>query len=123
MGQESFGGAMAPGLDFAFGIQRPSFIQESIERGWIIINDSIINPASYTTSTDFDFKLSLEPFPGLKIDLNSKRVTTEQSSIQYMYDGMPKTFTGTFRMTHVAIATAFDKRGNIVLDIIIGLSI
>ena len=103
------GGALAPGLNFAFGVPQENFITESIERGWIVLNDSIINPAAYTTSTDFDFKVNLEPFPGLKIDINAKRVTTDQSSIQYMYEGMPTTFNGTFRMTHVAIGTAFHK--------------
>ena len=109
MGQKGMGGALAPGLNFAFGVPQENFITESIERGWIVLNDSIINPAAYTTSTDFDFKVNLEPFPGLKIDINAKRVTTDQSSIQYMYEGMPTTFNGTFRMTHVAIGTAFHK--------------
>ena len=112
-GKETFEGAMAPGLDFAFGVKRTSLKKEYIKKGWIVINDSIINPAAYNYSTDFDFKLNIEPIPGLKIDINAKRVTTEQTSVQYMYAGMPQTFNGTFRMTHVAIATAFDKRGSI----------
>ena len=77
------------------------------------MNDSIINPASQTFSSDFDVKLNLEPFAGLKIDLNTKRVSTDQTSILHMYEGSPTTFTGAFRMTHAAILTSFWSTGNL----------
>ena len=103
---------MQPGLDFSFGVPTDRYIDKAIERGWLITNDSIVNPAMYNTSTDFDGKLSLEPIPGLKIDLNSKRVTTDQQTIQYMFDGMPTNYNGTFRMTYCALGTAFWSHGN-----------
>ncbi len=109
MGQSVDGGVLSPGLDFAFGIPQRDYLERAAERGWIYMNDSIINPASQSFTSDFDVKLNLEPLPGLKIDLNSKRVSTDQSTIQYMYDDMPTTFTGTFRMTHAAILTSFWK--------------
>ncbi len=109
MGQSVNDGVLSPGLDFAFGIPQRDYLERAAERGWIYMNDSIINPASQSFTSDFDVKLNLEPLPGLKIDLNSKRVTTDQTTIQYMYDDMPTTLTGTFRMTHAAILTSFWK--------------
>lgn len=111
-GQSMSHDVMAPGLDFSFGVPRKSYLSKAIENGWLISNDSIINPAVYNYSTDFDAKLSLEPIAGLKIELNSKRVTTDQSSIQYMFEGMPTTFNGTFRMTYCALGSAFMSHGN-----------
>lgn len=112
MGQSANNGVLAPGLDFAFGVPRRDYLERAAERGWIVMNDSIINPASQSFTSDFDVKLNLEPLPGLKIDLNSKRVSTDQTSIQYMYSDMPTTFTGTFRMTHAAILTSFWHTGD-----------
>ena len=111
-GQGVAGNMLSPGLDFSFGVPGRDYLDRAIERGWIVMNDSIINPATYSLTTDFDAKVNLEPLPGLKIDINAKRVTTDQSSIQYMYEGMPTTMTGTFRMTTVAIGTAFWSKGN-----------
>lgn len=113
MGQQQIDNAFAPGFDFAFGIPKRDYLEQAIERGWVVMNDSIINPASQTFSSDFDVKLNLEPFAGLKIDLNTKRVSTDQTSIQHMYEGSPTTFTGTFRMTHAAILTSFWSTGNL----------
>lgn len=104
---------LSPGLDFSFGVPDKSYIDVAMERGWLITNDSIINPATYNTSTDFDGKLSLEPVPGLKIDLNSKHVTTNQQTMQYMFEGMPTTYNGTFRMTYCILGTAFWSHGNV----------
>ena len=48
----------------------------------------------------------------MKIDLNAKRYEANTTSIQYMYEGMPETFTGSYNITQVAWATAFRSIGN-----------
>ncbi|MFI3296823.1 MAG: cell surface protein SprA [bacterium] len=110
-GQTITNNVIAPGLDFSFGAPNVSYIDKAMEQGWVVTNDSVVSPAVYNYSTDFDAKVALEPIPGLKIDLNVKRVTTDQSSIQYMYEDMPTTYSGTYRMTYCALATAFWSRG------------
>lgn len=112
-GQTSTGNVITPGLDFAFGIPDKRYLNKAMENGWLVMNDSIINPATYNFATDFDGKLSLEPIAGLKIELNSKHVTTDQSTMQYMFDGMPTMFNGTFRMTYCILGSAFWSRGNV----------
>ena len=111
MGQKKANNMLAPGLKFAFGKPGREFINDAVNRGWLFMSDSIINPATQNFSQDLDIKLNLEPIVGLKIDLNARYTATKANNIQYMFDGMPTQFTGTFQMTHVAIATTFWKRG------------
>ncbi len=111
-GQSSSNKVLSPGLDFSFGIPGEGFIDRAWERGWLSSNDSIINPAMVTKATDLDIKANVEPFPGLKIALTAKYVTTDQKTVQYAYADMPTTFTGGFRMTHIALGTTFWSIGN-----------
>lgn len=100
---------MAPGWDFALGLQPDDYIQKAADKGWLIMSDSITSPAYITNSTDLRMKASLEIFTGLKIDLNSLRTMNHNTSIQYMFSGMPENRTGSFTMTTIAIATAFES--------------
>ena len=104
-------GIYAPGLDFAFGLHNDNTISNAIDQGWLFMSDSIINPANTAMTSDFDLKMNLEPIPGLKIDLNAKRYEASNTTIQYMFPGMPTTFNGSFNITQVALATAFKPIG------------
>ena len=108
MGQENIGnGIYAPGFGFAFGFHDNNTIQKAIDNDWLFMSDSIVNPATTAFTSDFDIKASLEPIPGLKVDLNGKRYIASNTTVQYMFEGMPQTFTGSYNITQVAIATAF----------------
>lgn len=104
-------GTYAPGLDFAFGLHHDNTISNAIDQGWLFMSDSIINPANTAMTSDLDLKMNLEPIPGLKIDLNAKRYEASNRTIQYMFEGMPTTFNGSFNITQVALATAFKPIG------------
>jgi cell surface protein SprA len=107
-GQQSYGdGVYAPGIDFAFGLHNDKTIDNAIANDWLYMSDSIINPATTAITSDFDLKATLEPIPGLKIDLNAKRYIASNTTIQYMFDGMPTTFNGSYNITQVALLTAF----------------
>ncbi len=104
---------VTPGLDFAFGMPGEEYMKRAMQNGWLIFNDSVINPSVYNKSTDFDAKISLEPIAGLKIDINAKHVTTDQRSIQNMNSDALTSFTGNFRMTYCALGSAFWSHGNV----------
>ncbi|MDO9634885.1 MAG: cell surface protein SprA [Paludibacter sp.] len=111
-GQQALDNGMyAPGLDFAFGLHNDQTIDNAIDQGWLFMSDSIINPASTALTSDFDLKASLEPIPGLKIELNAKRYIASNTTIQYMFAGMPTTFNGSYNITQIALATAFKPIG------------
>lgn len=110
-GQRSSGG-LQPGLDFAFGFTDESYIRRAAERGWLKIDENSITPATTNLTEDLQIKATLEPIRDLKIDLTGSRTVNTAKSIQYMFEGMPTTQTGSFTMTTISIGTAFEKTGN-----------
>jgi cell surface protein SprA len=102
----------APGFDFAFGVFDNDFVEKAKNNGWLSRDTSVVQPATRSRTNDFDAKLTLEPLPGLKIQLNSKRYEAESSSIIYSYNQLQENMTGSFNITQIAIGTAFHKVGN-----------
>ena len=110
LGQQNVNGVLAPGYDFVFGFTDVNTIK-NINRDWLTGNDSIITPASNAFTSDLDIKASIEPIPGFKIDLNAKRYQAKNTTTQYMFDGMPQTFTGSYNISLIALSTAFKPMG------------
>ena len=111
-GQQKSGGYLAPGLDFSFGFIPDDFVAKAKRNGWLNGDTSVVQPATRATTSDLDIKVSLEPLPGLKIQLNGKRYAASSTSILYSYDQMQENTTGSFNITQVAIGTMFAKLGN-----------
>ena len=105
-------GTLAPGLGFAFGAVRRSFIDEADERGWLVKNENMTTPAMINSAKNLTIRANLEPIAGLKIDLNANRVDTRSTDIYYMLDGMPEQMGGSFTMTTIALGSAFGGSGN-----------
>lgn len=99
---------LVPGFGFAFGFEGgEDFIQKSVDRDWMVINDSMnISPAVYNTTETFDLRAQIEPFKDLKIELNAKYQNNKRTEINYMFDGMPRTLGGNFSITTIALKTA-----------------
>ncbi len=106
------GGVMAPGLGFAFGFTGDSYIEKARDNGWLLMADSIATPANTNLTTDLQLRATLEPFRDLKIDLNAARMETRARKIQYMYEGMPTTQSGSFSMTTISISSALEPMGD-----------
>ncbi len=111
MGQRKVNGAYAPGYDFAFGFIPNNMLERAQQNGWLSGDTSIVQPAARAHTSDLDIKLTLEPLPGLKIQLNGKRYMAQSSSIIYSYDQMQENITGSFNITQVAIGTMFSRIG------------
>ena len=111
-GQTNKTAAMAPGLDFAFGLTGDDYIEKARRNGWLLVSDSVATPAATTHTEDLQVKMTLEPLPDLKIDLNASRTMTMAKSVQYMYAGNPTTLNGTFTMTTLSLSSAFKGVGS-----------
>ncbi|MDL2304927.1 cell surface protein SprA [Bacteroides sp. OttesenSCG-928-D19] len=109
-GQKKNNGFLAPGLDFAFGLADYSYIEKAANRGWLLQNDSVINPARTNSMEDFQIRMTLEPFKDFKIDLNASRTRNSTRDVQYMFDGMPETRGGNLTMTVITLKSAFEKK-------------
>ena len=112
LGQNKSGGALAPGLDFAFGLMGDGYIDKAMDRGWMLNNDNVSTPANINMSKDLQIKAVLEPIRDLKIDLTASRTDNRAKSVQYMYDGMPTTLSGSFSMTTISLRGALAGMGN-----------
>jgi cell surface protein SprA len=99
----------APGWDFALGLQSSNYLEQAKNKGWLISNDSVVSTATVTSSSDLHLKSSLVIVRGLKMELNAFRTWNSNNQIQYMYDDMPQSKTGSFSMTTVMIASAFES--------------
>lgn len=99
----------APGWDFALGMQGKDYLQKAADNGWLIMADSITNPAHQTDVTELRLKSSLEPLPSLRIELNAVRSWSYNTDIHFMFDGMPQNKTGNFTMSTIILSSAFER--------------
>lgn len=105
-GQSTKYGPMTPGLDFAFGFYDESYVNKALERNWLLTDNNQVSPAIWNKTKEFNFELTLEPIKGLKVTLTSNLTDSRTRQIQFMYEGMPTTMSGSYTRTHVALATA-----------------
>ncbi len=113
LGQQNLNGMDAPGIGFVFGLTDKNTLDNMLNNGWLVSNDSVVSPATTAFTSDLDIKASLEPIPGLKIDLNAKRYMASNTSVQYMFEGKPSTFNGSYNITLMALSTAFKPMGTV----------
>ena len=106
------GSVLAPGLDFAFGLNGDSYLDKARENDWLLINDSVATPMSSNTTEDLQLRATLEPIRDLKIDLNASRTVNRSKSVQFMYEGSPTTCSGSFNMTTISLSSAFEGMGD-----------
>ena len=111
LGQRT-GNVLTPGLDFAFGLAGAGYLDKARDNGWLICADSVATPATISTTEDLQLRMTLEPLRDLKIDLNASRTVNKAKSIQYMYEGMPTTHSGSFTMTTLSLKSALEGMGN-----------
>jgi cell surface protein SprA len=111
-GQGRSASGMAPGIGFAFGNVDQRYITELANKDWLIMNTNNITPAIINNTKNLSMNASLEPLPGLKINLTAMRNEAQRTTIQYMYSGMPELRDGNFTMNISTLRTAFAGAGS-----------
>lgn len=114
-GQSHTPAGLIPGLGFAFGFDGGErFLEKADANNWLVKNPDNISPALYQQTHNVRMDATLEPFRGLKIDLNALYENSRRTEIQYMFDGMPKIYGGSFTISTLTLASAFEhsKAGN-----------
>ena len=112
LGQQTINNMQAPGYGFVFGFTDDNTINRMLDNGWLSKDPTIVNPATRAFTSDLDIKVTMEPITGLKIDLSAKRYEAKNTTINYKYPAMPNTFTGSYNITMMALATSFKPTGN-----------
>ena len=113
-------GKFAPTIPFILGWQNENFAELAKNRGWITPDPNLSNPFRFTHNENLQLRASIEPFQGIRIDLDGSRSKGRTSTEYYTYledkDGMGGAIQayglqeqGNFSMSFLAISTAFDK--------------
>ncbi|MBR6319946.1 MAG: cell surface protein SprA [Prevotella sp.] len=113
------GSVLAPGLDFAFGFTGDGYINKAMDNGWLLSSANSDNTSTVTTTSasstateDLQVKATLEPVRDLKIDLTATRTSNQSRTVQFVYQGMPTTYGGTFTMTTISLRSALEGMGD-----------
>jgi cell surface protein SprA len=117
LGQQSYNGTLAPGWPFVLGWQDKSFPETALRNDWLSKDPVINSPYIMNHSNTFNIRSTLEPLPGLRIDLTANRNYSENHNEYYiadMFGNFPdstrsRQMTGNFSISTITIGTAFEK--------------
>lgn len=108
-------GLTAPGIPFILGQQDKHFIRKAAENGWLTTDSRLSSPYIMTRLENFNFRSTIEPLSGLKIDLNASRQFSRNMSVYYGYSRESgwnftngQVITGSFSISTITWATAFE---------------
>ncbi len=108
---------LSPGWPFILGYSDKSFFDDAVTRGWISTDTLLNTPSLYNNRQDLSVRTLIEPFPGLRIDVNSDRRYMEAVSAYYIADyngnfpdsSRNRLITGNFSISIISWGTAFEK--------------
>lgn len=108
-GQQRSTSGLLPGLGFAFGVEGgEKFVRKALENNLLVINEHNLRPAIFNRTQNMKLDASIEPLPGLRIDLHALYEDNQRTEIQYMFEGMPVTRGGSFAMSTLSLSSAFE---------------
>ena len=106
----------SPGWNFIFGSQDSGIRRDAAQNGWLVKNDFLNNPFIQSRSNNFQFRSTLQPLTFLRIQLDAKRIVTENFQETFRYDSQAGKYVsltpsrgGNFSLSFLAIRTAFIK--------------
>lgn len=105
----------APGWPFVLGWQDEEFAYNAIQNGWYTADTTLNAPFLMAKNENLNFRVTLEPVKGLKIDLTANRSISENNNRYYYHDSSEpysQTVTGNFSMTYITIGSAFEGGSN-----------
>ncbi len=115
MGTQEFNKVIAPGFPFILGYQDPDFAWKSIGRGWVTADTTLNEPFMMSHSNTFNFRSTIEPVNGLRIDVTARRTFVENMQEFYYADrygnfhASGRINSGNFNMSFMSWKTAFER--------------
>ena len=101
----------APGWPFVLGWQDENFASTAIHNQWYTNDTTVNTPFLMTKNENLNFRVTVEPIRGLKIDLTANRTKSENNNSYYTHmseDPYSEQITGNFSMTYITIGSAFE---------------
>jgi cell surface protein SprA len=117
LGLQYYSGTLAPGWPYILGWQDPQFPETAVRNDWLSKDPMINSPYIMNHSNTFNIRSTVEPLPGLRIDLTANRNYTKNINEFYiadMFGNFPdstrsRQMTGNFSISTITIGTAFEK--------------
>jgi cell surface protein SprA len=117
LGMSHYSDVLAPGWPFILGYSDRNFFDQAMNNGWLTTDTLLNTPAVYNNKYDLSFRTQIEPFPGMRIDMNADRRFLENVSSYYIADrnGMfpditrNRIISGNFSISVISWGTAFEK--------------
>jgi cell surface protein SprA len=117
LGMSNSNGILAPGVPFILGYSDKNFFDEAVMKGWLSKDTLLNTPATYNNKLDLSFRSLIEPFPGLRIDINADRRFMQDVSSYYVADNTGnfpdskrnRVVSGNFSISIISWGTAFEK--------------
>jgi cell surface protein SprA len=117
LGMSRVNNKLAPGWPFILGIGDKNFFDKAVSNGWITKDTLLNTAATYDNSNSLSIRSLIEPFPGLRIDLNADRRYLEAINSYYAADhngNFPDSIrnrmaTGNYSISIISWGTAFEK--------------
>lgn len=105
-------GSSAPGFGFIIG-QKADILNRSMAQGWLSTDTTLNSPYSEKLSDQYNYKVQLEPYSDLKIEVNGNRTYAENFQEYFRADMFGKfqfytpTMGGNYNISYVMASTTF----------------
>ncbi len=117
LGMSDYNDILAPGWPFILGYSDRNFFDKAASNGWLSTDSLLNTPATYNNRFDLSARAQVEPFPGMRLDVNADRRFLEGVSAYYIADfngNFPdstrnRIVTGNFSISVISWGTAFEK--------------
>jgi cell surface protein SprA len=117
IGMQNYQGNLAPGWPFILGWQDENFPETAIRNDWLSRDPYINSPYTMNHSNTFNFRSTVEPLTGFRIDLTANRNYSENLNEFYIANASGnfpdstrgRQLTGNFSMSVITLGTAFEK--------------
>lgn len=117
-GSQGVNGIVAPGVPFVLGWQDRDFAKNAGSRGWITDDPTLNTPYTMNSTQTVNFRSSIEPMSGMRIDVTAQRTLSENVSEFYLADSAgvfhanSLRISGNFTITVLTLGTSFEKAGD-----------
>jgi cell surface protein SprA len=117
LGMSNVNGKLAPGWPFILGYSNRNFFDRAVTNGWLSTDTILNTPAIFESKRDLSLRSLVEPFPGLRVDINADRRFLESISSYYVADAngtfpdstRNRIINGNFSISIISWGTSFEK--------------
>jgi cell surface protein SprA len=115
LGLSDVNGVLAPGYEFVAGWQDPDIVSIAIQNGWLTKDTLFSSPVVFNFNENINFRSTVEPVPGFRIEISANRTYTRNRSAIYQADefgqfnAYSQMTNGNFGISILSLGTAFER--------------